>query len=158
MTTEQLLITGIGMLGTAIVSVWGSYLYLQATKDKEIQDERTKKDQEIQAERKRTDELIEKAVARSDSLLLQQKDQIKEFYSELIARNDRENRDLMFVTVSQYERLFKLLERDHGISKERLIEETKKTKRIDKFSQSEVKEISSDMLRQLREEKKDGNT
>lgn len=134
MTTEQMLMTGIGMIGTAIVSVWGSYLLLQSKKDKDIEKERD-----------RADFIAEKALERSDFLLSEQRDRLEKTFREQLDRTERENKDLMFITISQYEKMLRVLKSQYGIDRGILVEETRKIPKNDRLSESQIEEISSDM-------------
>lgn len=142
---EQLLITTITILGTAVASVWASYLVLQSKKDKDVEKERA-----------RSDYLAEKALERSDLILSQQLERQEKTFREQLARTERENKDLMFITISQYEKMLRVLKIQYGIDKVVLAEETRRIPKNDRLSESQIEEISSDM-RQLLEGGQNGN-
>lgn len=132
---EGLLIKAIIMLGTAVISVWGSYLILQKSKDTAVQNERD-----------RADRLLKESQERSDRLLKEQQQRL-----------DQEHNDLTFATVRHYEDRLQLLEKLSGINRKSLDEETKKTHRIKHLSESQITEISSDLKKLLEKEKEAEN-
>ena len=129
---ETFIISFIASLCTAVVAVWTSYILLQHSKDEAI----------LKAQ-ERADLITLRAQERSDKLLFDQEQRINE-----------EHKELMSATIRHYEDMFKVLEYAHGINRQDLQEETKKTKKVaDKLTQSDIVEISSDMKHILQLEK-----